>query len=186
MILADSKLRDLIEEKQVIKGYGDFEEQLQPASFDLRLDPIIALPCLNTHDRVVDPENVPDDLFERVDLEDKPHTLYSGAMVLGSTMESVEIPRQYVAMVNGRSTLGRLGLAIHITAGFIDPGFKGNITLEILNTGPFAIQITPGMRIAQLVVVVMRGTVERPYGAKGSNNKYQNQVGVTAPRKEIK
>lgn len=184
MILADVMLRELIESDDLITEYGDLQEQMQPASFDLRLHNIVQQIPSDAWKTVVDPLDVPQDFYTEYDIKSTPYVLYPGQLILGATMERVKIPRQYVGMVNGRSTLGRLGLAIHITAGFIDPGFQGNITLEILNTSSFPIKLTHKMRIAQLVVSALRGTVEIPYGDPRGNNKYQGQRGATPPRKE--
>lgn len=99
-------------------------------------------------------------------------------------MERVNLPDNIVAVVNGRSTLGRLGVTVHVTAGYVDPGFQGTITLEIFNCGPSRIMLFPGDRVAQLVFDKLSTPARRPYGSEGSNNKYQNQSRVTAPRSD--
>jgi dCTP deaminase len=109
---------------------------------------------------------------------------------LGSTIESVTLPNDIAAKIEGRSSLGRLGLVIHATAGFIDPGFSGQVTLEISNISNLPIKLYPGMRIGQIAFFLMSSPVSRPYGSKGLGSKYQDQRGPTASKvwkdKEIK
>lgn len=105
--------------------------------------------------------------------------LWPGELILGHTEESVTIPAHLVAQLNGKSTLGRRGLAIHVTAGFIDPGFSGQITLELVNLSSEVIDLTSGMPIGQLVVMRLTSPAERPYGSAGLGSHYQGQTGAT-------
>lgn len=178
-ILSDGAIRQLIQDKELITDYACLDTQLQPASFDVRLAADIEIPA-SSH-LPIDPE-VPETLrYTRVSL---PKDIPPGGFILASTKERVELPADIVGIVNGRSTLGRLGLAIHVTAGYLDPGFCGQVTLEIANLGTTPIRLRAGLRVAQLVFHRMDAAAERPYGSKGSNHKYQHQAGTTVPRAE--
>lgn len=196
MILSDKDIRWRIElraaggpQRLLIEPVEDFVGQLQPASFDLRLDNTFrvydAKSYLECNGRVTggvvhldrkdgNPE------MEEVAVTDRFH-LHPGAFVLGTTIERVRLPNDLVARVEGRSSFGRLGLMIHATAGFIDPGFDGQITLEFTNVSPNTIVLKPGIRICQLSFHQMSSPAERPYGAE-RGSKYQNQRGPTASR----
>jgi dCTP deaminase len=106
-------------------------------------------------------------------------TILPGEFMLATTVETVHIPNNLVAQVNGKSSWARKGLIVHTTAGFIDPGFKGQITLELKNVGHEPIQLTPGVRICQIVFSAMTSAAEFPYGHASLGSQYQNQVGVT-------
>jgi dCTP deaminase len=182
VILSDRDLRERLERGDLVIGpLEDPELQIQPASVDLRLDRSFVafrasrLPCL-------DPRNMPDDATERIEVaEGESFVLHPGDFVLGSTIERVKIPADLVARVEGRSSLGRLAIVVHATAGFIDPGFEGQITLELSNLGRTAVKLYPGMRISQVVLHTMTSPAQRPYGtARGS--KYQGQSGPVASR----
>ena len=160
-----------IKEKNTIKiTPTPTPKQIQPCSIDLRLDDEFLQPIPETR---IDPKRDPPD-YEII-TSDKiilpPHTF-----ILGSTIEKIELPADIVARVEGRSSIGRLGLTVHVTAGFVDPGFKGNITLEIANLSNNTITLYKNMRICQIVFeqIAEGGLV---YGECG--NKYQNQQGVT-------
>ncbi len=182
MILSDRDLRERLRRGDlVVDPLEDPDLQIQPASIDLRLDNgFIAfrasrLPCL-------DPRNIPDDATERIEVPSgESFVLHPGDFVLGSTVERVKIPADLVARVEGRSSLGRLAIVVHATAGFIDPGFEGQITLELSNLGRTAVKLYPGMRISQIVLQTMTSPAERPYGA-ARGSKYQGQSGPVASR----
>lgn len=108
--------------------------------------------------------------------------IYPGSFLLGTTLEYVEIPNWLAAQVDGKSTLGRQGILVHVTAGFIDPGFKGRITLEFSNIGPHPVALKAGMKICQLVLHRLSSPALRPYGSDGLGSKYQFQSGVTDAR----
>jgi dCTP deaminase len=182
VILSDRDLRERLSRGDlVVEPLEDPELQIQPASIDLRLDKSFVafrasrLPCL-------DPRNIPADATERIEIADgEAFVLHPGDFVLGSTIERVKIPNDLVARVEGRSSLGRLAIVVHATAGFIDPGFEGQITLELSNLGRTAVKLYPGMRVSQIVLIEMKSPAERPYGtARGS--KYQGQSGPVVSR----
>jgi dCTP deaminase len=165
----------------VVEPLENPELQIQPASIDLRLASSFVV-FRSSRFACLDPRDLPDDATERIEVgEDESFVLHPGDFVLGSTMERVRIPADLVARVEGRSSLGRLAIVVHATAGFIDPGFDGQITLELSNLGRTAVKLYPGMRISQIVLHQMTSPAERPYGvARGS--KYQGQSGPVASR----
>ena len=177
MILSDGDIKSrLAKGDLVIEPLIDPEMQIQPASVDLRLDNEFVVYRLS-HVPVIDPRD-PETVnryTQRVKIPDgESFTLHPGEFVLGSTAEWVRIPDDLVARVEGRSSIGRLAVVVHATAGFIDPGFEGRITLELSNLGRVAVKLYPGMRISQIVMHEMKNPAERPYGsARGS--KYQGQ-----------
>jgi dCTP deaminase len=182
VILSDRDIRERLKQGDLlIEPLEDPDLQIQPASIDLRLHHSFVvlrasrLPCL-------DPRDIPADATERIDVSDgEAFVLHPGDFVLGSTVERVRIPPDLVARVEGRSSLGRLAIVVHATAGFIDPGFEGQITLELSNLGRTAVKLYPGMRVSQVVLHQMKSPAERPYGtARGS--KYQGQIGPVASR----
>jgi dCTP deaminase len=123
------------------------------------------------------------DLTELVQVrEDEPFILHPGEFVLGSTLERVRIPDDTVARLEGKSSLGRLGLLIHSTAGYVDPGWDGYLTLELSNVANLPITIYPGMKIGQISFFRLSSPAENPYGSKGTGSKYQGQRGPTASR----
>jgi dCTP deaminase len=123
------------------------------------------------------------DLTELVEVQKgEPFILHPGEFVLGSTIERVAIPDDMVARLEGKSSLGRLGLLIHSTAGYVDPGWDGYLTLELSNVANLPITIYPGMKIGQISFFRLTTRAERPYGSKGTKSKYQGQRGPTASR----
>jgi dCTP deaminase len=151
---------------------------LQPASLDVRLGPIFLVysPHLTSVDMLNPP---PDSMTEIVIFPGSRFSLAPGMFALGSTIEHVSLPGTVAARLEGKSTLGRMGLLTHATAGFIDPGFNGQITLELTNLGPAALELTPGMRIGQLSFMRMSSPVDMPYGSTGLGSHYQGQRGPT-------
>lgn len=179
MILSDADIRDRIENGELeIDPIEDPDKQFQPASVDLRLGHefvVYKLPhvsCIDTADHST-AEGYTDTVT--VD-EEEGFILHPGEFVLGSTLEWVRIPNDLVARVEGRSSIGRLAVVVHATAGFIDPGFEGRITLELSNLGRVAVKLHPGMRISQLVFNRMTSPADRPYGP-GRGSKYFGQEG---------
>lgn len=178
MILSDRDIRArLAQGDLVIEPIADPELQLQPASVDLRLSATFVvyrlphIPCIDPRD----PETVAH-YTSRIEIDEgEAFVLHPGEFALGRTVERVKIPTDLVARVEGRSSYGRLAVVVHATAGFIDPGFDGTITLELSNLGRAAVKLYPGERISQVVFHTMTSPAERPYGsARGS--KYQGQV----------
>lgn len=184
MILSDRDLRARLRAGDlVVAPMGDEQLQLQPASIDLRLsrDFIVYRPAQVTCLDPRDPSTI-EAATERIEVaEGDAFILHPGEFGLGSTVERVSIPRDLVARVDGRSSIGRLAVVVHATAGFIDPGFEGQITLELSNIGPIPVKLYPGMRIAQIVLYQMTSPAEVPYG-EGRGSQYQNQTGPRTSR----
>ena len=184
MILSDRDLKARLEKGDlVVEPITDPELQIQPSSIDLRLSNtfvVYKLPhvaCIHSRD----PKSV-EAYTETIEIPDgEGFVLQPGAFALGSTSETVHIPSDLVARVEGRSSIGRIAVVVHATAGFIDPGFQGRITLELSNLGRCAVKLYPGMRISQIVLHTMTSPSERPYG-EGRQSKYQGQTGPVASR----
>ncbi len=182
MILSDGTIRRLIAEGKI--RIEPFEERhIQPASVDVRLGASFLAFRRHTNSDI-DPWQVNESLMEPVEVEDgAPFILHPGEFVLGTTLERLTLPDNIVARIEGKSSLGRLGLLIHATAGFVDPGWTdGQITLELSNVAPLPIRLWPGMRIAQFSFVQMDAPAERPYGHPSLGSKYQGQQGPVASR----
>ncbi|WP_211311837.1 dCTP deaminase [Halarchaeum salinum] len=184
MILSDADLLDRMEAGDlVVEPLDDPELQIQPASIDVRLGKQFLefqhanIPCIHPTDET----EVEDYVTETVVDEDGEFILHPGDFVLGTTKERVEIPPDLVAQVEGRSSLGRLAIVVHATAGFVDPGFRGKITLELSNLGTAPVALTPDMRISQIVFTELSSPAKRPYGAE-RGSKYQDQNGPQASR----
>ena len=167
----------------IVEPLTDPEIQIQPATVDVRLGREFLefdhgnISCIDPHDEVAAEEYVE----ETVVPEDGTYILHAGEFVLGTTKERVEIPPDLLAHVNGRSSLGRLAIVVHATAGVVDPGYRGQITLELSNLGTTPVALTPDMRIAQLSFTELKNPADRPYGAdRGS--KYQDQDGPQATK----
>src|SRR3954453_15220674 len=153
---------------------------LQPSSVDLHLDSDFRV-FRNNRYPYIDVRAPQPDLTDLVSIEgDEPFILHPGEFVLGQTLEWVELPDDVVARLEGRSSLGRPGLLIHSTAGYVDPGWKGNLTLELSNVANLPIALYYGMSIGQISYVRMSSPVERPYGSKELGSKYQGQSEPTA------
>jgi dCTP deaminase len=158
---------------------------VQPASVDVHLDRFFQV-FDNHRYACIDPASDQPDLTHRVEIgHDEPFMLHPGAFVLGSTYETVRLSGGIAARVEGKSSLGRLGLLTHATAGFIDPGFVGHITLELSNVATLPITLWPGMRIGQLCFFQMSSLVAHPYGSAGVGSHYQGQRGPTPSRAHI-
>ena len=184
MILSDGDIRARLEKGDLaFEPLADPDKQIQPASVDLRLDNTFVVYKL-THLPVIDPKDPAtiSKYTEEVHIADgDAFILHPGEFALGSTLEWVRIPSDLVARVEGRSSIGRLAVVVHATAGFIDPGFEGQITLELSNLGRVPVKLYPGMRISQVVMHTMTSPAERPYGpARGS--KYLGQKGPVTSR----
>jgi dCTP deaminase len=158
------------------------EGAIQPASVDLRLDRQFRIFKVTTRP-YVDVREALDELTELVTLEDEePFILQPGAFCLATTLETVTLPDDLVARVDGRSSLGRLGLLVHATAGYVDPGWTGKLTLELSNQSQMPIALYYGMRVSQISFFTLSTPVERPYGSPGLGSKYQGQTGPTPSR----
>lgn len=178
MVLSDATIKAEIEaERIVIDPYE--AANVQPSSVDLRCDRLFRV-FHNARHPYIDVRKPMDDLTELVEIDgDEPFILHPGEFVLGQTLERVTIPNDLVARLEGKSSLGRLGLLIHSTAGFIDSGFSGNITLELSNVANLPITIYHAMPIGQISFMRMDRPVERPYGSEGMSSKYQGQAEPT-------
>jgi dCTP deaminase len=184
MILSDTDiLARLREGALVIDPLDDVEQQVQPASVDLRLGAEF-LEFQRTNISCIHPTDegeVGEYISETVVAEGSEFILHPGDFVLGTTKERVEMPVDLVANVEGRSSLGRLAVVVHATAGFVDPGYRGQVTLELSNLGTAPVALTPGMRVSQLVFTELSSPADRPYGSE-RGSKYQDQRGPQASR----
>jgi dCTP deaminase len=181
MVLSDSAIRRLVEAGRI--GIEPYDPALmQPSSLDVRVDRLFRV-FRNSRYPYIDVKEEQEGLTELVEVADtEPFILHPGEFVLGSTLERVTLPDDLVARLEGKSSLGRLGLLIHSTAGFIDPGFDGHVTLELSNVANLPITIYPGMKIGQLSFVQMSEAAETPYGSGALGSKYQGQRGPTPSR----
>lgn len=155
--------------------------RIQPASVDITLGDDFRTYRRQTY-RVVALDDIPDDLTHARHSEGGGVTLPPGEFVLATTAEHFTIPPDLCAFLHGRSTLGRLGIAVHVTAGLVDPGYVGELTLEIANVGPLTVHLRPGDAIGQITFEQLDSAASRPYGHEGLASRYQHQVGATAPR----
>lgn len=158
------------------------EAAIQPASVDLRLDSAFRVFKTTTRPYVDVAQEV-DDLTELIEISpEEPFVIQPGTFVLGSTVETITLPNDIVARVDGKSSLGRLGLLVHATAGYVDPGWTGRLTLELSNQSQMPIALYYGMRIAQISFIELTTPVDRPYGSAELGSKYQGQTGPTPSR----
>ena len=181
MLMSDRDIRASIEAGQI--GLEPLDMSLlQPSSFDVRIDRFFRL--FDNHKYAfIDPAEQQDDLTRFVEVgPDEPFILHPGEFVLGSTYEFVKLPDNVAARLEGKSSLGRLGLVTHSTAGFVDPGFNGHVTLELSNMATLPIKLWPGMKIGQLCFFQLSSPSETPYGSAKYLNRYQGQRGPTASR----
>ena len=179
--MSDRDIRASIEAGQI--GLEPLEMGLlQPSSIDVRLDRFFRL--FDNHKYAfIDPAEQQDELTRLIEVEPKePFILHPGEFVLGSTYEFVTLPDDVAARLEGKSSLGRLGLLTHSTAGFVDPGFKGHVTLELSNVATLPIKLWPGMKIGQLCFFKLTSPSEHPYGSEKYSSRYQGQRGPTASR----
>jgi dCTP deaminase len=178
-VLSDRDIRAALEAGDVaIRPYD--AQDLQPSSVDLHLDRSFRV-FRNNRYPFIDVRAPQPDLTELLTIaDDEPFVLHPGEFVLGQTLEWVELPNDLVARLEGKSSLGRLGLLIHSTAGYVDPGWKGNLTLELSNVANLPIALYFGMKIGQISFFKMSSAVERPYGSPSLGSKYQGQSEPTA------
>ncbi|MFE6126711.1 dCTP deaminase [Streptomyces sp. NPDC056437] len=184
MLLSDKDIRAEIDAGRVqITPYD--QAMVQPASIDIRLDREF-LVFENHRATHIDPAADMQDLTSRVLVsEDQPFVLHPGQFVLASSYERVTLPADIASRLEGKSSLGRLGLVTHSTAGFIDPGFSGHVTLELSNMATLPMKLWPGMKIGQLCLFRLTSPAEAPYGAGAHGSRYQGQRGPTASRSHI-
>jgi dCTP deaminase len=182
VVLSDRTIQRLLDEGRI--GIDPYDAALlQPSSVDVRVDRYFRV-FHNARYAFIDVREPQEDLTEEVVIEDdgKPFILHPGEFVLGSTLERITLPDDLVARLEGKSSLGRLGLLIHSTAGFIDPGWDGHVTLELSNVANLPITIYHGMKIGQLSFVQLTEPAASPYGSASLGSKYQGQRGPTPSR----
>ncbi|HWV75731.1 MAG TPA: dCTP deaminase [Isoptericola sp.] len=181
MLLSDRDIRAELDAGRVVLDPYD-PSMLQPSSIDVRLDRYFRL--FDNHKYpFIDPSQEQPELTRLVEVApDEPFVLHPGEFVLGSTFESVTLPDDVAARLEGKSSLGRLGLLTHSTAGFIDPGFSGHVTLELSNVATLPITLWPGMKIGQMCFFRLSSPAEHPYGSDAYGSRYQGQRGPTASR----
>lgn len=181
MLLSDRDILAEIEANRIrVEPYD--EAMIQPSSIDIRLDRYFRV-FENHKYPHIDPSVEQPDLTREVEPEgDDPFILHPGEFVLGSTYEVCTLPDDIAARVEGKSSLGRLGLLTHATAGFVDPGFSGHVTLELANVATLPIKLFPGMKIGQLCFFRLSSPTEHPYGSAKYGSRYQGQRGPTASK----
>ncbi len=181
MILSDRTIREQLAARRILIDPLD-PADIQPSSVDLRLDRYFRV-FRNHTMRVIDVKEDQEELAELVQIgPDDAFILHPGEFVLGSTAERVTLPNDLVARLEGKSSLGRLGLLIHSTAGFVDAGWDGYLTLELSNVANLPITLYPGMKIGQISFLAMTTPADVPYGSAAVGSKYQGQRGPTPSR----
>ena len=181
MLLSDRDIRAALNEGELAVEPHD-DAMIQPSSIDVRLDGLFRV-FNNSKYTHIDPKLPQEDLTTLVEVsENEAFVLHPGEFVLGSTYEQVTLPDDLAARLEGKSSLGRLGLLTHSTAGFIDPGFSGHVTLELSNVATLPITLWPGMKIGQLCFFRLSSSAQSPYGTGANQNRYQGQRGPTASR----
>ncbi len=184
MLLSDRDIKlELAADRIRLDPFVD--DMIQPASVDVRIDRYFRL--FDNHKYpYIDPAEDQPELTRLIEAKpNEPFILHPGEFVLGSTYESVTLPDDIAARLEGKSSLGRLGLLTHSTAGFVDPGFSGHVTLELSNMATLPIKLWPGMKIGQLCFFRLTSPTERPYGSSEYQSRYQNQRGPTASRSHL-
>lgn len=181
MILSDVTIREAIAAGRIVIE-PMMDGAIQPSSVDLRIDRYFRV-FRNDTTPFIDPKEPQEDLTELVEVRD-PHAfiLHPGEFVLASTLERVVLPDDLAARLDGKSSLGRLGLLTHATAGFVDAGFDGHLTLELSNVANLPIALYPEMKIGQISFFQMTTPAEHPYGTSTAGSKYQGQGGPTPSR----
>ena len=177
MILSDKSIKEKIESKEiVIEPF--LEEYLQPASYDLHLDKYFMV--FNKENiAMIDVKRKQENLMREIQVDEKEgFIIHPGEFVLANVKEITGVDGKHVGRLEGKSSLGRLGLIVHATAGFLDPGNKLRMTLELANVSPLPIRIYPGMKIAQMAFEYLDRECERPYGSKSLKSKYQGDLKV--------
>lgn len=181
MILSDRTLREQIESGRIVVDPYD-PSCVQPSSIDVKISNLFRV-FRNHTAKLIDVKEDMTNLTELVEIaDDGVFILHPGEFVLGSTAERVAVPDDMVARIDGKSSLGRLGLIIHSTAGFIDPGFDGHITLELTNIATLPITLYPNMKVGQVSFMMMTSPADQPYGSGALGSKYHGQRGPTPSR----
>ena len=186
-ILSDKTIKEYLEEGKIVIDPLKDEQQIQPSSVDMRLGDefkvfkVIRKPYIDPKDE----EDIAEYMESSTVTEGEAFIIHPNEFALGTTQEYVKVPDDLVARVEGRSSMGRLGVTMHVTAGYVDPGFEGRITLEISNIGAMPVALYPGQRVCQLVVETMTTPAELPYGHPKRNSKYMNQLKPESSRVKL-
>ena len=181
MLLSDRDIVAEIDAGRIVLDPYD-AAMMQPSSIDVRLDRFFRVFDNHKYPHI-DPAEDQSDLTRLVEPDgDEPFVLHPGEFVLGSTFETVTLPDDIAARVEGKSSLGRLGLLTHATAGFVDPGFSGHVTLELANVATLPIKLYPGMKIGQFCFLRLSSPSDHPYGSEKYGSRYQGQRGPTPSR----
>ena len=185
MLLSDRDLNAALASGRL--GISPYDEAMvQPSSIDVRLDRYFRV-FANHRYTHIDPAVAQDDLTELVEPDgEEPFILHPGEFVLGSTLEVITLSDDLASRLEGKSSLGRLGLLTHSTAGFIDPGFSGHVTLELSNVANLPIKLYPGMKIGQICLLPLTSPSEHPYGSSVYGSRYQDQRGPTPSRSHLR
>jgi len=184
VLLSDRDLKAEIKAGRLVIDPYD-ESLVQPSSIDVRLDRFFRV-FENHRYPHIDPAEEQDELTRMVEVGvNEPFILHPGEFVLGSTYEVIGLADDLAARLEGKSSLGRLGLLTHSTAGFIDPGFNGHVTLELSNVATLPIKLWPGMKIGQVCVLRLTSPAEHPYGSAVYGSRYQGQRGPTPSRSHV-
>jgi dCTP deaminase len=184
MVLSDRSIKEALSSGRIRVEPLD-PDDIQPASVDIHLSAKFQV-FHNSRYPFIDPIREQVDLMESVEAtREEPFVLHPGEFVLGATVERIVLPDDVVARLEGKSSLGRLGLLIHSTAGYVDPGWEGTLTLELSNVANLPIVLSPGMPIGQVSFFQLTTAVDRPYGTPGLGSRYQGQVDPTPSRAHL-
>ena len=186
-ILSDKTIKEYLEEGKIVIDPLKDEQQIQPSSVDMRLGDefkvfkVIRKPYIDPKDE----EDIAEYMESSTVPEGEAFIIHPNEFALATTQEYVKVPDDLVARVEGRSSMGRLGVTMHVTAGYVDPGFEGRITLEISNIGAMPVALYPGLRVCQLVFETMTTPAELPYGHPKRNSKYMKQLKPESSRVKL-
>lgn len=186
-ILSDKTIKEYLEEGKIVIDSLKDEQQIQPSSVDMRLGDefkvfkVIRKPYIDPKDE----EDIAEYMESSTVPEGEAFIIHPNEFALATTQEYVKVPNDLVARVEGRSSMGRLGVTMHVTAGYVDPGFEGRITLEISNIGAMPVALYPGQRVCQLVFETMTTPAELPYGHPKRNSKYMKQLKPESSRVKL-
>ena len=186
-ILSDKSIKEYLKEGKIVIDPIKDEQQIQPSSVDMRLGDefkvfkVIRKPYIDPKDE----EDIAEYMESSTVPEVEAFIIHPNEFALATTQEYVKVPDDLVARVEGRSSMGRLGVTMHVTAGYVDPGFEGRITLEISNIGAMPVALYPGQRVCQLVFETMTTPAELPYGHPKRNSKYMNQLKPESSRVKL-
>ena len=186
-ILSDKSIKEYLKEGKIVIDLIKDEQQIQPSSVDMRLGDefkvfkVIRKPYIDPKDE----EDIAEYMESSTVPEGEAFIIHPNEFALATTQEYVKVPDDLVARVEGRSSMGRLGVTMHVTAGYVDPGFEGRITLEISNIGAMPVALYPGQRVCQLVFETMTTPAELPYGHPKRNSKYMKQLKPESSRVKL-